>query len=253
PSTPSPGPMTATRWCGWTLLAVARCRSSCPRVGTFARPGRSTWKRWPWGCGCRLSARRPPRAGWWSARIRRTGWCPPAEAFRSAPTRRLDGGDVDLAHLHHRVERALGRGTIRVGPGVGERARGDLPRQPPLVLAPAAFAFLPAVADDRIPVAVGFLLVVGRHLERERLAVLERRAAVEAHAGDAHYREVDRQHVALLAIGIVPGGVVDGVDAAVGEGRGIEVRGFQRVAVVPQADRVLGNHGQVLIGQAGCA
>ena len=69
-----------------------------------------------------------------------------------------------------------------------EGARRDLPRQAPLVLAPAAGAFLAAVADDRVPQAVGFGLVVGRDLERERLAVLERRPAVQPDAGDAQPR-----------------------------------------------------------------
>ena len=82
---------------------------------------------------------------------------------------------------------------------VGQGARRDLPRQAPLVLAPAARALLAAVADDRVPQAVGLGLVVGRDLERERLAVLERRPAVEAEAGDAQHGELDRQHVALLA------------------------------------------------------
>ena len=59
---------------------------------------------------------------------------------------------------------------------VGQGARRDLPRQSPLVLAPAACAFLAAVSDDRVPQAVGFGLVVGRNLERECLVVLERRA-----------------------------------------------------------------------------
>ena len=34
-------------------------------------------------------------------------------------------------------------------------------------------ALLAAVADDRVPVAVGLFLIVGRDLEGERLAVLE--------------------------------------------------------------------------------
>src|SRR4051812_49161494 len=78
------------------------------------------------------------------------------------------------------------------------RARRDLPRQAPPVLAPAAGALLAAVADDRAPEAVGLRLVVGRDLEGERLAVPERRPAVEAEAGDAHDGELDRQHVPLL-------------------------------------------------------
>ena len=103
-----------------------------------------------------------------------------------------------LRHFHHRLEGALGRGAIRVGDGGGEGAWRDLPRQAPFVLAPAAGAFLAAVADDRVPQAVGFGLVVGRHLEREGLAVLERRATVEAQAGDADDGELDRQDIALL-------------------------------------------------------
>src|SRR5690606_40026847 len=97
----------------------------------------------------------------------------------------LDRGDVDLLHLHHRLERASGRGPIAAGEGLQQHPRRDLPRHAPLVLAPAAHAFLAAVADDRVPVAVRLRLVLGTHLERERLAVLERRSAIEADAGDA--------------------------------------------------------------------
>src|SRR5690606_33368028 len=89
----------------------------------------------------------------------------------SAATCGLDGGDVDLAHLHHRFERAPGRGAVRIGEGLGQGARRDLPRQPPLVLAPAAGAFFAAVSDDGVPQAVCLFLVVGRDLERERIAV----------------------------------------------------------------------------------
>src|SRR3546814_1511439 len=46
----------------------------------------------------------------------------------------------------------------------------------------------------------------------------------------------------LLAVRVVAGRVVDGVDRTVGEGFGVERRGLERVAVVPQADRVLGGH-----------
>ncbi len=101
----------------------------------------------------------------------------------SAASRRLDGGDVDLLHRHHRLEGALGlsaTGRHRVG----QRARCDLPGEAPAVLAPTARAFLAAVADDRIPVAVRLRLIVRGDLEGERLAVLECRAAVETKAGD---------------------------------------------------------------------
>jgi len=40
---------------------------------------------------------------------------------------RLDGRDVDPRHLHHRLERTLGRGAIGVGDGGSEGARCDLP------------------------------------------------------------------------------------------------------------------------------
>ena len=107
-------------------------------------------------------------------------------------------GDVDFLHVHHRRECALCLGTA-CGHRFGQHARGDLPGDAPFVLAPAASAFLAAIADDRVPVAVGLLLVVGGDLEREGFAVLEHRPAIEAEARDAGDREIDRQHVALLA------------------------------------------------------
>src|SRR5213594_227118 len=86
----------------------------------------------------------------------------------SAASRRLDSGDVDLLHRHHCLEGALGlsaTGRQRVG----QRARGDLPGEAPAVLAPAARAFLTAVADNRIPVEVSLRLIVRGDLEGERL------------------------------------------------------------------------------------
>src|SRR5690606_21354531 len=105
-----------------------------------------------------------------------------------------------------RLEGALGGGFVGAGGRVGQHARGDLPGDAPLVLAPAALAFLPAVIDDRVPVAVGFFLVLGDDRERERFVVGEVRAAVEADAGDAADGEIDRQDVAFLARGKVGGG-----------------------------------------------
>src|SRR5512141_1850393 len=113
----------------------------------------------------------------------------------SAAPRRLDRGDVDLLHRHHRVEGAFGlsaAGRKRVG----QRARGDLPGESPAVLAPTARAFLPAVADDRIPVAVRLRLIVRCDLEGKGLAVLEYRAAVETEAGNAQHGEFHRQYIA---------------------------------------------------------
>jgi hypothetical protein len=102
----------------------------------------------------------------------------------STLSRGLNRGDVDLAHRHHRFEHSLASGGIGIGHAIGKGARGDLPRQAPLVLAPAALALLPAVADDGVPQPIGLGLVVGGDLEREGLAVLELRAAVEADAGN---------------------------------------------------------------------
>src|SRR6187455_1731395 len=76
-----------------------------------------------------------------------------------AAARRLDFGDVDLFHRHHRIERALGYSGIAIGDRFGQCNRRDLPVQAPFVLAPAARALRTAVADDRVPVAIGFGLV----------------------------------------------------------------------------------------------
>ena len=80
----------------------------------------------------------------------------------------------------------LAAAPIGIGDGLRQGERRDLPGQSPLVLAPAALALLAAVADDRVPVAIGLGLVGGGDLKRERFAVLERRSAVEPDAGDAH-------------------------------------------------------------------
>src|SRR3546814_18534881 len=82
----------------------------------------------------------------------------------SAPPPGFYRGDGDFLHPHQGFERALGGGRIRVGIDIHELARGYLPGQAPFVLAPAALAFLAAIADDSIPVAVGFLLIFGHDL-----------------------------------------------------------------------------------------
>ncbi|AEA83249.1 conserved hypothetical protein [Stutzerimonas stutzeri DSM 4166] len=85
-----------------------------------------------------------------------------------------------------------------MGDRLRQDARRDLPRHPPLVPAPAAYVLLSAFCDHGVPQAVRFGLVVGRHLERERLVVLDSRPAVQPHARDAHHRELGRQDVALM-------------------------------------------------------
>src|SRR6266699_2098766 len=76
----------------------------------------------------------------------------------SAAPRRLDYGDVDLRHAHHRIKRALcfiAAGRQRLG----QHTWRDLPRHAPLVFAPAARALLAAIADDSVPIAVGLGLI----------------------------------------------------------------------------------------------
>ena len=46
----------------------------------------------------------------------------------------LDRSDIDLRHLHHRLERGLGSRRIRIGDRVNQDAWRDLPRQAHLSL-----------------------------------------------------------------------------------------------------------------------
>src|SRR5882757_6640630 len=158
----------------------------------------------------------------------------------SAAPRRLDRGNVDLLHAHHRLKRALcfiAAGRHRLS----QHARRDLPGDTPPVFAPAARALLAAVADDGVPVAVGLGLIVGGDLEREGFAMLERGTAIEADTRDAGNCEFDRQHVTLLAGWIVTGCTMDSAHRTVGEGLGVEASSSLGVLVVPDANRVLGH------------
>ncbi len=126
----------------------------------------------------------------------------------SAAPRRLNGGDVDLPHRHHRLEGALGlaaSGRERIG----QRARSDLPGKTPAVLAPSASAFRAADADNRVPVTVRLFLILRRHLEGKRLGVFKHWAAVETEAGNAEHGELHRQHIALSAAWKVAGSRVN--------------------------------------------
>jgi hypothetical protein len=82
----------------------------------------------------------------------------------STSPRCLDGGNVDLLHGHHRIERTLGLIATRRH-RLHQHARRDLPGDAPLVLAPATLTLLATIADNSVPVAVGLLLVIGRNLE----------------------------------------------------------------------------------------
>src|ERR1700681_8756 len=139
----------------------------------------------------------------------RCQWRPSWTPRSSAAPRRLDYGDVDLRHAHHRVKRALcfiAAGRQRLG----QHTRRDLPRHAPLVFAPAARALLAAIADDSVPIAVGLGLIVSGDLEREGFAMFERGTAVEGDTRDAGNFEFDCQHISLLAEWVVTGCTVDG-------------------------------------------
>src|SRR6186713_1784718 len=158
----------------------------------------------------------------------------------------LNGGDVDLLHWHHCLERALcliATGRQRID----QHTRGDLPGETPAVLAPAALAFLAAIADDRVPVAICLFLIVCGDLEGKRLAVLELRAAVETETGNTQHRELDGQDITLLAARVVTGRLEYSGHFTLRKGRGVEARRLLRVLVVPEADRVLWLHARVLL------
>src|SRR5438552_14772553 len=91
---------------------------------------------------------------------------PRVEDATSTAARRFDCSDVDLFHLHHRIERALGDSGIGIGNCLGQGDRRDLPGQSPFVLAPAALTLLAAIADNRVPIAIRFGLVSGCDLKR---------------------------------------------------------------------------------------
>jgi uncharacterized protein len=158
----------------------------------------------------------------------------------SAAPCRLDSGDVDFLHFHHRIESALCfLATSRKR--VGQHARRDLPGNSPLIFAPPALALLSAITDDCVPVAVRLFLIFGRDLKREGFVMLEYGTAVEAETGYAEDREFNHQRVALLSARIVARRMVHGADIAIGEGRSIEAGRSLGVLVVPQTNCVLGH------------
>src|ERR1700692_1675836 len=120
------------------------------------------------------------------------------EDATSTAARRLDCSDVDLFHLHHRIERALGGSGIGTGYRFGQSDRRNMPGQSPFVLAPAALTLFAAVANDRVPITISFGLVSGCDLKRERFVVLECGSAIEPEAGNPHHGKLYRQHIPFL-------------------------------------------------------
>src|SRR5215510_1347224 len=155
-----------------------------------------------------------------------------------AAPRRLDCCDVDLSHAHHGFKRALcfiAAGRQRFG----QYTRRDLPRHTPLVFAPAALAFLAAIIDNGVPIAIRLSLIVSGDLERKGFIMFERRTAIEADTGDASNFELDRQHISLLTRWIVTGCTVDGAHGAVGKSFGIKSSSGLGIFMVPEANCVL--------------
>ena len=118
--------------------------------------------------------------------------------------------------------------------------RGDnLPREAIAILDPAALLGL-RHGRQRVAQAVDLGLRLDWNLERHRFVELEERPAVETREALSHQRELDHEHVARLARRIVARRAMDSVDTAVGQDRGIEVRGFLGRAVEPETRRDLG-------------
>src|SRR5690349_10299902 len=66
----------------------------------------------------------------------------------------IERGNIDLAHVHHRRERALRR-LPALRHQFGQPLWRDLPGHAEAVLAPAARTFLASAVDDGFPVTVG--------------------------------------------------------------------------------------------------
>src|SRR6478736_8135785 len=113
--------------------------------------------------------------------------------------------DVDFFHRHHGIECALGRGLVGTGGRLQQHARRDLPGEAPFVLAPAASAFLPAIAGDCVPVAIGLFLVLGQDHEAHGLIGLEVRPAVEADEVAAEKSKLDGELCSLCSAREVAG------------------------------------------------
>src|SRR5215471_5759427 len=114
---------------------------------------------------------------------------------------------------------------------------------------PAASASVSArgvICHERPQRTIRLLLSVSCNLERKGLAVPESRAAVETETRDPHDGKLHGQDIALLAAGIVSGGIVNPGYFTIGKSGGIEARCLVRVFVKPEANRVLWLHIRML-------
>src|SRR5690606_29401047 len=252
---PSPATTAPTR----TAIGSSACSTSSSSSGasqpdTTRPPSHSlaSWHSPPQSYGCRLMSTGPSKDHPGKPADGRLRW-PPAQSLPLTrgrlgggcpteplpPPRRLDCGNIDLLHAHHRLERPLG--LFAAGShGLAQRPRSDLPGDPPFVLAPAAHALLSAIAHNGIPIAVGLVLILGHHLHGKGFAVLEGRAAIEPDTGYPHHGEFDREHLPFLSGRIVARRPAHHADLCVGEHFGIELGRRLGVLLIPDADDVLG-------------
>src|SRR5262249_50814220 len=144
----------------------------------------------------------------------------------------FDLGDVDPAHGHHGVHRPLRGGTIRILQRGDQGSWHDLPGKTPAILAPTTLALTAAVLNDRIPITIGFCLIVGHYLEAHRLVRRKRGATIQADKSLAKYGELHGQLVALFTARVIGWGLKCVPDMAVRKGGRVEFRRFARLAVV---------------------
>jgi hypothetical protein len=149
----------------------------------------------------------------------------------------LELGDINLAHLEHRLHGAARTLRIGISNQLVQLARHDLPRQPESVFEPSAGARLASVRGERIPHPVDLRLVLALDDERNRLVEAEVRPAVEALEVLAVEREVDRQDHPGRPAGRVGGGAPDLVDAAVGQQARVEPGRLLGLAIEPEAGK----------------
>jgi hypothetical protein len=100
---------------------------------------------------------------------------------------RLDCSNVDLFHLHHRIECALGGSAIGIGYLFCQSQWRNLPGKAPFVLASTARTLFTAVTDNRVPVTIRFGLVSGSDLKRECFAMLEDGSTIKHIQSDYQY------------------------------------------------------------------
>src|SRR5436190_9028001 len=150
----------------------------------------------------------------------------------------LQGFDVELHHLHHRLHDPPGFLGVLVADQLHEHGRDDLPRHAELVGEPAAGDLLAAVRGQLAPVIVHLRLRLAVNEQGDPLAEGEARPAVEQDQLLAVERDGRRHPAALRArTGLAVARGVD--DLGVLEDGRVEVRRFLGLVVERQKCRDL--------------